>query len=268
VGRFVITEWASASPFWAGVLGSFIAGSATGLGALPIFFLRRVSPRAQDMMLGFGAGVMLAASFFSLLNPAFEAGAAQFTLPTVAALVVVFGFACGGLLFFGADRLLPHEHFITGPEGADPGNLRRIWLFVIAITIHNMPEGLSVGVGFGSGNIENAFALTLGIGLQNMPEGLVVALALMGEGYRRPKAFWIALLTGLVEPVGGIFGAGVVLVATALLPWMLALAAGAMIYVISDEIIPETHRKGFHKAATGSLMFGFVVMMYLDVTLA
>lgn len=263
----MILDWAAASPFWAGALGSLLAGSATGLGALPIFFLRNVSARAQDMMLGFGAGVMLAASFFSLLNPALEAGAGQFELAAIAALVVIFGFVCGGLLFYGADHLLPHEHFITGPEGADPGKLRRIWLFVIAITIHNLPEGLSVGVGFGSGDVHNALALAAGMSLQNMPEGLVVALALMGEGYRRLSAFWVALLTGLVEPVGGIIGAGIVLVATALLPWMLALAAGAMVYVISDEIIPETHRKGFHKAATGSLMMGFVVTMYLDVTL-
>jgi len=263
----MVADWAAVSPFWAGALGSLLAGSATGLGALPIFVLRGVSIRAQDMMLGFGAGVMLAASFFSLLNPALQAGTEQFSLPSIAALVVIAGFVCGGLLFFLADRLLPHEHFITGPEGADPGTLRRIWLFVIAITIHNLPEGLSVGVGFGSGNVDNAIALAIGIGLQNIPEGLVVALALVGEGYGRLPAFWIALLTGLVEPVGGVFGAGVVMTATALLPWMLALAAGAMIYVISDEIIPETHRKGFHKAATGSLMMGFVVMMYLDVTL-
>ncbi len=256
------------SPFLAGLLASLLAGLATGVGALPIFLLRGVGVRVQDMMLGFGAGVMLAAAFFSLLNPALAEGTARFGGAPLAAVVVIAGFLSGGLVFYGADRWLPHEHFIIGPEGADPHKLRRIWLFVIAITIHNFPEGLSVGVGFGSGNSGSGLALAIGIGLQNMPEGLVVALALVAEGYRRGQAFLVALLTGLVEPVGGLLGAGVVTVAGMLLPWMLALAAGAMIYVISDEIIPETHRKGFQKEATGGVMVGFVVMMFLDVVLA
>ncbi|MFA5530370.1 MAG: ZIP family metal transporter [Thiohalomonadaceae bacterium] len=256
------------SPFLTGVLASLAAGLATGVGALPLFALRTVDARTQDMMLGFGAGVMLAASFFSLLNPALAEGTLRFDSAALAATVVVTGFLSGGLLFFGADHWLPHEHFIAGPEGADPHKLRRIWLFVIAITIHNFPEGLSVGVGFGSGNMSNGLALTIGIALQNMPEGLVVALALAAEGYRRWQAFTVALLTGLVEPVGAVLGAGIVTLAAGMLPWMLALAAGAMIYVISDEIIPETHRKGFQKEATGSVMVGFVVMMFLDVVLA
>lgn len=255
------------SPFAAGVLASLIAGLATGAGALPIFLLRDIRARVQDMMLGFGAGVMLAAAFFSLLNPALAEGMARFGAAPLAVTVVIAGFLCGGLVFYGADRWLPHEHFIAGPEGADPHKLRRIWLFVIAITIHNFPEGLSVGVGFASGNTGSGLALAIGISLQNMPEGLVVALALVAEGYRRRQAFLVALLTGLVEPVGGLLGAGVVTVAGMLLPWMLALAAGAMIYVISDEIIPETHRKGFQKEATGGVMVGFVVMMFLDVVL-
>ncbi|MGE0082666.1 MAG: ZIP family metal transporter [Thiohalomonadaceae bacterium] len=256
------------SPFLAGVLASLVAGIATGVGALPLFALRGIDARSQDMMLGFGAGVMLAASFFSLLNPALAEGVARFDGVVLAVTVVIAGFLSGGVLLFGADRWLPHEHFILGPEGADTRKLRRIWLFVIAITIHNFPEGLSVGVGFGSGNVNSGLALTIGIALQNMPEGLVVALALAAEGYRRWQAFLVALLTGLVEPVGGALGAGIVALSSAMLPWMLALAAGAMIYVISDEIIPETHRKGFQKEATGSVMVGFVVMMFLDVVLA
>lgn len=255
------------SPFLAGVLASVVAGIATGIGALPLFALRTVSARTQDMMLGFGAGVMLAASFFSLLNPALAEGMALFDGAVLAVTVVIAGFLTGGVIFFGADRWLPHEHFIMGPEGADTHKLRRIWLFVIAITIHNFPEGLSVGVSFGTGDVNSGLALTLGIALQNMPEGLVVALALVAEGYRRGQAFLVALLTGLVEPIGGVIGAGVVTLSSVMLPWMLALAAGAMIYVISDEIIPETHRKGFQKEATTSLMAGFVVMMFLDVAL-
>ena len=253
--------------FTAGVLASLVAGAATGLGALPVLFLRGISPKLQDMMLGFGAGVMLAAAFFSLLSPAIGLAGERYALLPTGIGIVIAGFGVGGLMLFAADRLLPHEHFITGPEGADPGALRRIWLFVLAITIHNFPEGLSVGVGVGSGDLERGAALTLGIALQNIPEGLVVALALAGEGYRRGHAFLVAFGTGLVEPVGGAFGAGVVSLSGALLPWMLALAAGAMIYVISDEIISETHRKGFHRAATGGLMTGFVVMMFLDVAL-
>ncbi|RMG73959.1 MAG: ZIP family metal transporter, partial [Nitrospirae bacterium] len=181
--------------------------------------------------------------------------------------VVSCGILFGGLFLFLTDRYSPHEHFIKGPEGADPGNLKRIWLFVIAITIHNLPEGLAVGVGFGGGDIKNGLTLATGIGLQNIPEGLVVALALKTEGYSPLRAFFIALATGLVEPVGGLVGASVITIARPLLPWGLSFAAGAMLFVISDEIIPESHRKGFEKEATFGVMIGFVVMMILDLTL-
>jgi len=254
------------SPFLLALLFSLLAGSATGVGAVPALFLRDLSPAVKDGMLGFGAGVMLAASFFSLLNPALEHALAEHTV--VASLAMVGGgFLLGAVLFSLADLFLPHEHFIIGPEGGDPKRLRRIWLFVIAITLHNFPEGMAVGVGFGGGEMARGLALAAGIALQNMPEGLVVALALIAEGYRRRSAVLVALLTGLVEPVGGAVGGGLLLVADALLPVMLALAAGAMVYVISDEIIPETHRQGMQRIATGSLMFGFVVMMTLDVGL-
>ena len=246
-------------PFLTGIGASLVAGAATALGALPIFFVRRVSPQLEDMMLGFGAGVMLAASFFSLLNPALAAAPG---MPGIA--IITAGLVAGSLLLYAADRLLPHEHFILGVEGSDPGRLRRIWLFVLAITIHNFPEGLSVGVSVASGEEARGAALTVGIALQNIPEGLVVALALAAEGYRRPFAFLVAFATGLVEPVGGALGAGGAVLFAAGLPWMLALAAGAMIYVISDEIIPETHRRGHQSRATASLMAGFVVMMLLD----
>ena len=152
-------------------------------------------------------------------------------------------------------------------EGPPSEALQRVWLFVIAITIHNVPEGLAVGVGFGGGDVANGVTLAIGIGLQNAPEGLAVAVALLGQDYDRRRAFAIAALTGLVEPVGGLLGAGAVEVFEPLLPWALAFAAGAMLYVISHEIIPETHRSGFQNEATAGLTIGLVLMMFLDVTL-
>ncbi len=253
--------------FYMGCLASLCTGLATGIGAIPVMFTRNISQRAQDVMMGFGAGVMLAATSFSLIIPAIEVSTADGAGKTVAALIVAGGMFIGAAFLWLSDRYSPHEHFISGPEGADPRNLKRIWLFVIAITLHNFPEGLAVGVGFGGGNVSNGIALATGIGLQNIPEGLVVALALMTERYSRPRAFMIALLSGLVEPIGGAIGAGVVTLARPVLPWGLAFAAGAMLFVISDEIIPESHRKGFEKEATFGVMIGFVVMMVLDVTL-
>lgn len=246
-----------------GVLASFVAGSATFLGALPILFFKNISQKVQDVMMGFGAGVMLAATSFSLIIPAIEAGGGGVS----AAVVVVLGMMIGGLFLWLTDKYSPHEHFISGPEGASKANLKRIWLFIIAITLHNFPEGLAVGVGFGGGDIKNGTTLAIGIGLQNIPEGLVVALALISEKYSVGKALWISLLTGMVEPIGGLLGVGLVSISQPILPWGLAFAAGAMLFVISDEIIPESHRKGFETEATFGVMIGFVIMMFLDVTL-
>lgn len=249
-------------PIWLiGTLFSLFAGLATGIGALPIFFTRNISLRTQDIFMGFGAGVMLAATSFSLIIPGLEVtGKSLF-----GASVMTVGILLGAVVLWLADRLTPHEHFIKGVEGVHALHMKRIWLFVYAITLHNFPEGLAVGVSFGGGDIPAGMALALGIGLQNIPEGLVVALALVTVGYSRGKAFFIALLTGLVEPIGGLLGAGVVTLFHPLLPWGLAFAAGAMLYVISDEIIPESHRKGFAKEATFGLMVGFVAMLFLDV---
>ena len=246
-----------------GGLASLAAGLATGVGALPVLFTRNISRRTQDVMMGFGAGVMLAATSFSLIVPAVEAVGGGWS----GAFVVAAGMMLGGVFLWLSDRYSPHEHFIKGPEGAPAGKLNRVWLFIIAITLHNFPEGLAVGVGFGGGDIENGLTLAIGIGLQNMPEGLVVALALLTLNYSLKQAMGIALLTGLVEPVGGLLGAGVVSISQPILPWGLAFAAGAMLFVISDEIIPESHRKGFEKQATFGVMVGFVVMMLLDVGL-
>lgn len=246
-----------------GLVASFIAGSATLLGAVPIVFFKQISQRLQDVMMGFGAGVMLAATSFSLIVPAIEAGGGG----VMSALIVVAGMMIGAVFLYLSDKYSPHEHFIKGPEGASQKNLKRIWLFIIAITLHNFPEGLAVGVGFGGGNIENGITLAIGIGLQNVPEGLVVALALIIEKYSIGKALWISFLTGMVEPIGGIIGVGIVSISQPFLPWGLSFAAGAMLFVISDEIIPESHRKGFETEATFGVMIGFVVMMFLDVVL-
>jgi zinc transporter, ZIP family len=250
-----------------GTTASLLAGLATGIGALPILFIRSASRRTQDTMLGFGAGVMLAATSFSLIIPAIDAAEIMTMSKSTAAIIVAFGILLGGAFLWVTNQLSPHEHFVKGREGKSVAGLKRIWLFIIAITIHNFPEGLAVGVGFGGGNVQNGISLAIGIGLQNMPEGFVVALALTTENYSRREALWIALLTGLVEPIGGLFGAGVVSIAAPILPWALAFAAGAMLFVISDEIIPETHRQGYEKEATAGLMVGFVVMMMLDVAL-
>jgi zinc transporter, ZIP family len=250
-----------------GVGASLAAGLLTGAGALPVFVVRRISAGLQDAMLGFAAGVMMAASVFSLIVPALEAAQRDHGSAVIGALVVVAGVLLGGLALWVVNERVPHEHFILGREGPPGEGLRRIWLFVIAITLHNFPEGLAVGVAFGSGELGSATALAIGIGLQNIPEGLAVAVALLTLGYSRAEAVAVATATGLVEPVGGLIGVVAVTLVAPLLPWGLAFAAGAMIFVISDEIIPETHRHNHQNQATGGLMVGFVLMMFLDVVL-
>jgi len=245
-----------------GMIASVAAGLATAVGALPILFTQRVSDKARDMLLGFAAGVMLAATSFSLVVPAIEYGGGGIS----AVMAVVVGMLAGAIFLDLVDKHSPHKHFIKGPEGGR-SRLEAIWLFVIAITIHNFPEGLAVGVGFGSGDVGNGIALAIGIGLQNMPEGLAVALALLGEKYTRRVAFLVALLTGLVEPIGGFLGLFLIQWMQWILPYGLAFAAGAMLFVISDEIIPETHRSGFERLATYAVVVGFLVMMFLDNTL-
>lgn len=209
-------------------------------------------------MLGFAAGVMLAATSFSLLVPAIELGGVW---------TAILGFIVGTVSLHLADRFIPHIHPVMGSEGP-PSSLRRVWLLILAITIHNFPEGLAVGVSFGSGVIGTGLALATAIGLQNMPEGLAVALPLIREGYGRGKAFWYATLTGLVEPIGGLLGVAIVTISRPLLPLGLAFAAGAMIFVVSDEMIPESHRKGYEREATFGVIVGFAVMMLLDTLFA
>ncbi len=244
-----------------GVLATVGTGLATGVGALPALLTRNVPARLLDAMLGFAAGVMLAASAFSLILPALELGQELWGKWSIGA--VLLGLVLGALFLALLDRVIPHIHFISGPEGPS-SSLRRIWLLILAITLHNFPEGLAVGVGFGSGKLEEAWVLAIAIGLQNMPEGLAVALPLIREGYRRGRALWYATLSGLVEPIAGAIGVLAVQVARPLLPVALAFAAGAMLFVVSDEIIPETHRKGYEREGTFGVIIGFAVMMFLD----
>ena len=237
-----------------GSVASLVAGLATGVGALPVLFTTKVSDRLLDTMLGFSAGVMLAATSFSLILPAIDMSGPW---------VVVFGLVLGALVLHLIDRFIPRFHPALGAEGP-PSKLSKVWLFVIAITIHNFPEGLAVGVSFGTGNVAAGLVVATAIGLQNMPEGLAVALPLLREGYSRRRSLWYGTLTGLIEPVGGLLGVALVSIFHPILPWALAFAAGAMLFVVSDEMIPESHRKGFEREATFGLIIGFVVMMLLD----
>jgi ZIP family zinc transporter len=237
-----------------GIVGTLLTGFATGVGGLPVLFTTEISERILDALLGFAAGVMLAATAFSLIVPAIELGGIW---------AAVFGIFIGALFLAVLDRRLPHMHRIMGAEGPS-STLRRVWLLIIAITLHNFPEGLAVGVGFGADRLGEAIALMIAIGLQNIPEGLAVALPLAREKWPRGKALLYAFGSGLAEPVAGLLGVAAVTLMRPLLPWGLAFAAGAMLYVVSDEIIPETHSRGFELEGTWGLIIGFLVMMFLD----
>jgi len=264
-------QFVAGDPRASGALaGGLVAALATALGTLPVLFSQRLPDRLQDTLFGFGAGVMLAACAFSLIIPGLEAAkAAQVFGGGAWAAGGVIGAAIllGGAALMLLDRVLPHEHFIKGPEGQGAHRLRRTWLFVFAIALHNLPEGLAIGVGYAANNGVQADALATGIAIQDVPEGLVVAVALLAAGYRRGFAVAIGMASGLVEPVGAVLGAAAIGHSAALLPWGLGFAAGAMLFVISHEIIPESHRKGHESFATSGLMLGFVLMMLLDTAL-
>lgn len=236
----------------------------TTVGALPVLLGRNVSAPAADALLGFAAGVMMSASFFSLILPGLEAATPDYG-KTGAAFVAAAGIAIGAGFVALLNHTIPHEHFGGGREGVGAAKFAKIWLFVIAIVIHNFPEGMAVGVGFGGGNIENGLPLAIGIGLQNAPEGLAVAIALLANGYSRRMSVMTAAATGLIEPVGGVLGVLAVSVSEAMLPWGMTFAAGAMLYIISHEIIPETHARGNQNVATTGFLAGLILMMLLDV---
>ncbi len=244
-----------------GFLASILAGLATGLGALPTLWFKNISDNLFNGLLGAAAGVMLSATAFSLILPGLEHGNLIWTGKGI--YIVSIGMLIGAFFLHYTDKKLPHIHFDTLSD-KHLNSFRKIWLFILAITIHNFPEGMSVGVSFGAGDIKNGLVLATAIGLQNIPEGLAVALPLVGLGYNKWKAIGIATLTGLVEPIGGFLGVTMVTVFQPLLPIAMGFAAGAMLFVISEEIIPETHSKGKSRYATFALMGGFIIMMILD----
>jgi ZIP family zinc transporter len=243
----------------------------TAAGAAMVFFFKAINRKVLDGMLGFAAGVMIAASFFSLLAPAIEMAEAGGALPPWAAAAL--GFLAGGVFLRLADFFLPHIH----PGEKSPEGIKTTWgrstLLVLAITLHNIPEGLAVGVGFGAAaflpgaSLAGALSLALGIGLQNFPEGAAVSIPLRREGLSRCRCFFYGQLSGLVEPLAGVAGAALVTLMRPVLPYALSFAAGAMIFVVAEELIPEAYREGNDHIATTGLMLGFAVMMMMDVGL-
>lgn len=262
-------------PLMQGLLATLFTWGVTALGASFVFFMKDLKRSFMDTMLGFTAGVMLAASFWSLLNPAIEMAAADWKQQW-AWVPVGIGFLLGALFIFALDQLLPHLHIhapIEKKEGVNTGWNRTV-LLVLAITLHNIPEGLAVGVAFGAvaeglpgADMAGAIALAIGIGIQDFPEGLAVAVPLRRFGLSRGKSFLWGQLSGAVEPVAGVLGVALVMLAQPLLPYLLAFAAGAMIYVVVEEVIPETQREGHTDKATLGLICGFLLMMALDVGL-
>ncbi len=251
----------------AGSLASLGAGLATGIGALPILGLGRLRPLHEDLMLGFAAGVMLAASFFSLIIPALGVLEARHVAPLGASAVVATGVLLGALFLATLDRIAPPlERFGLGDAVIDP-RARGIWFLIVAITLHNLPEGMAVGVSFAGGDYASGATTALGIGIQNIPEGLAVAGALASLGYGRGRAVLGSLASGLVEPLAGTAGAALVSVALPLLPWGLCIAAGAMIHIIITQIVPETYRRSGGGMLTAAFMAGLTLMMFLDTAL-
>ncbi len=246
----------------------------TALGAALVFFFKTIKPHILNSMLGFASGVMIAASFWSLLAPAIEMSQEG---PLGAHWVVAIGFLAGGFFLWVSDQLLPHAHIGAkkGETEGLPSHLKRSILLVFSITLHNIPEGLAVGVAFGAviaGNpqtLASAIVVAIGIGIQNLPEGAAVSIPLRGENISRAKCFFYGQASGFVEPIAGVLGALLVTQVRPILPYALAFAAGAMIYVVVEELIPESqgnNHQGAHYATIGC-MIGFTVMMVLDVAL-
>lgn len=263
------------NPILLALLGTLFTWAMTAAGAALVFFFKTINRKILDGMLGFASGVMIAASFWSLLAPAIEMAEIDSSLP--AWLPAVIGFLLGGVFLWGVDKLLPHLHL--GFETSEAEGLHTSWrrsvLLVLAITLHNIPEGLAVGVAFGamgaglpSASLAGAIALAVGIGIQNFPEGAAVSVPLRREGLSRFKSFLYGQASGIVEPIAAVLGALAVIVIRPILPYALAFAAGAMIYVVAEELIPESQaqRKDTHIATLG-VMVGFAAMMLLDVAL-
>lgn len=248
-------------------LGGLSGFAATAVGAVIAIALRDIAARTQDVMLGFAAGMMLAASSFSLILPGLVAAQELSGNKLMAASIVVLGLALGVALMIGLDRFVPHEHEKSGRRGPEAKRINRVWLFVLAITLHNLPEGMAIGVSFATGDMQVGIPLTTAIAIQDIPEGLAVAMALRVTGLSALRAALIAVGSGLMEPFGALVGLGISNSFALGYPIALGLAAGAMIFVVSHEVIPETHRNGHETPATLGLMLGFAVMMFLDTAL-
>ena len=270
----MLTWFADLNPIIQALLASLFTWGLTAVGAAVVFLLKEPDPKLLDGALGFAAGVMLAASFWSLLAPSIELSAEMGLVEWVPPLV---GFVSGALSMRLADWLLPHVHPFAPKESVEGvrSSFQRTALLVLAITLHNIPEGLAVGVafgavqaGFGSATLGAAIALAIGIGLQNCPEGTAVAVPLRREGLSRIRSFWYGQMSAWVEPVAAVLGASAVLVMRPILPYALAFAAGAMIFVVVEEVVPESQSGGHTDVATVGAISGFAVMMVLDVALA
>ena len=238
-------------------------GGATVIGAFIGFIFKNLTHKFSDIVLSFAAGIMLAASVLGLILPSLDYGG-KYGL-----IITVVGIFVGALSLNLIDKLVPHLHKLVEPDGEKHNNadLSKILLFVLAIAIHNLPEGIAAGVGFGSGNNTQAYIIAGGIALQNIPEGMVIIGPMLAVGVSKKKTFVCALLTGLVEVVGTLIGYFAVTVAQVILPFALAFAGGTMLYVISDEMIPETHAHGSERGATYALIVGFCVMLVMDILL-
>lgn len=256
----IISMIASLSPIALGLMGGLVIAGFNMLGALLVLIWRNPSERFLNSALGLAAGVMLAASFTSLILPGIEYGGIG---------PVIVGIVLGAAVLIAADNFVPHLHMVKGHEGPENPRVKAVWLFILAITLHNMPEGLAVGVGFGAGDIRNAVALMLAIGIQNIPEGFAVAVSALSVGM---SSYFYASLAGiragLVEIPLALLGVLAVSAMEPILPYSMGFAAGAMLYVISNEIIPETHRSGYHRQATIGIIAGVIIMLYLDISLA
>lgn len=254
----MLTFFAESGPIGQAFIATLGTYLLTAIGTLPVLFFRSAPRRLMDAMMGFAGGVMVAASCWSLLVPAIESGGV---------LAATMGLLAGAAFLYLADQLLPHLHAefpdeaeVEGPKVA----WRRSALLMLAMTLHNFPEGMAVGVSFGGGDVGSATALAIGIGLQNVPEGLAIALPLRRGGMSRGRAFFWGQLSAAVEPVAGVLGAALILVSTTFLPYGMAAAAGAMLYVVVEELLPETVRSGTADVATLGFIVGFAVMMALD----
>lgn len=247
------------------LLTAFGVGGASVIGAVLGFLFKNISHKFSDIVLSFAAGVMLSASVIGLILPSLEYGG-EFSL-----LVTIIGVFCGAFCVNIIDKIVPHLHRLTGVDQEShpdkTSQLNKVLLFVIAIAIHNLPEGIAAGVGFGTGNLADAITIAGGIALQNIPEGMVIIAPMIAAGISHRRTFLIALATGAVEVIGTLLGYFAVTVSAAILPFALAFAGGTMLYVISDEMIPETHAHGSERGATYSLLTGFCLMLAFDILL-